>query len=191
MAELTRSEEKADINLLDRGRIAVWYDNSGYICEAYWVRGSTYFTRCDFEEVLPLVDMSDNLCGFMIQGVELISKNVDGYVTVNLRSRLLENSDCSDSETQSARTSEGEEFLNPIEQGIINVRFDRNEHYCEVLWSNRKATFLETDNEYILAAVDAEGILSGFRIINTDQLAENPMGSVGTELKAKVEAMRA
>ena len=188
MADLKQAGGAVDINLLEQGRIAVWYDNSGYICEAYWVRGRTFFTHCEHEEVLPLVDMSQNLCGFMIQGVEWISQDAEGYVTVDLKSNLPKNSGGPDSGEHWATTTTDGEYLNPIEQGIIGVKFDRNAHFCEVRWGNDNATFMETDNEYILAAVDSEGILSGFKIINTDQLAENPMGCVGAELKVRVES---
>lgn len=186
MADLKEAGEIVDINLLEQGLIAVWYDNSGYICEVYWVRGLTYFTDCEHEEVLPMVDMSENLCGFMIQGVEWISKDVDGYVTVNLKSNLPKDSVGLDSGGQPVTTIVEEEHLNPIEQGVIDVWFDRDKHYCEVLWGKNNTSFVETENEYILAVVDAEGILSGFRIINTDQLAENPTGCVGSELKTGV-----
>ena len=187
MADLKEAGGVVDINLLEQGLIAVWYDNSGYICEAYWVRGNTYFTQCEHEEVLPLVDMSENLSGFMIQGVEWISQDVEGFVAINLKSNLSKSSTGQDSRGQTAAAIAERDYLNPIEQGVIDVRFDRYEHYCEVRWGKGSTIFVDTDNEYILAAVDAKGILSGFRIINTDQLAENPMGCVGTTLKTKVK----
>ena len=100
------------------------YDNSGYICEAYWVRGNTYFTQCEHEEVLPLVDMSENLSGFMIQGVEWISQDVEGFVAINLKSNLSKSSTGQDSRGQTAAAIAERDYLNPIEQGVIDVRFD-------------------------------------------------------------------
>lgn len=187
MADLKQAGGIVDINLLEQGLIAVWYDNSGYICEAYWVRGITYFTYCEHEEVLPLVDMSENLSGFMIQGVEWISQDMDGYVTINLKSNLPKDSTGPDSGGPSATSIVEKEYLNPVEQGVIEVRFDRYQHFCEVRWGKCNTTFVETENEYILALVDVEGGLSGFRIIKTDQLAENPMGCVSAELKTMMK----
>ena len=187
MADLKKTREIVDINLLEQGLINVWYDNSGYICEAYWVQGLTYFTGCEHEEVLPLVDMKENLCGFMIQGVEWISEGVDDYVTVNLKSNLPKDSDNPNPNGEPTTATVGKNFHNSIEQGIIHVRFDRTEHYCEVFWGSGNAGFAETESEYILAIVDGYGILSGFRIINTDRLAENPIGCVGAGLKTRME----
>ena len=187
MADLKEAEETVDINLLEQGLIAVWYDNSGYICEAYWVRGSTYFTSCEHEEVLPLVDVEENLSGFMIQGVEWISPEVGRFVTVNLKSNLPKKSTGQDLKGNSAATIAEKDYLNPIEHGVIHVRFDRYEHFFEVRWGMSSTVFMNTDNEFILAAVDTDGILSGFRVINTDQLAENPSGCVGATLKTRMK----
>ena len=188
MANINEAQDIVDINLLEQGTINVWYDNSGYICEAYWVRGVTYFTACEHPEVLSLVDMKENLCGFMIHGVEWISKGVGGYVTVNLKSHLPK--DASSHERPTGEMT-GKNYYNPIEQGIIRARFDRDEHYCEVLWGNEGYRFAETHNEYILAIVDAGGLLTGFRIIDTDRLAQNPSGCVSADLKTKPQATSA
>jgi hypothetical protein len=191
MADMKEEKEIVDVNLLEQGLISVWYDNTGYICEAYWVRGLTYFTGCEHEGVLPLVDMKENLCGFMIQGVEWISEGRDGYVTVNLKSNLPEDATNSNPSGQTATAMIGKAYHNPIERGIIHARFDRAEHYCEVVWGDGNTRYIETENEYILALVNADGILSGFRITNTDRLAENPIGCVGAELKTKIGATAA
>ncbi len=187
MADLKEAGEIVDINLLEQGIVSVWYDNSGYICEVNWVRGLTYFTDCEHQEVLPMVDMAENLCGFMIHGVEWISEGIDGYVTVNLKSNLPEGVIKSNPNVRKAAAMIGDNYHNPIEQGIIHIRFDRVEHYCEVFWSADGTSFAGTENEYILAMVDAGGILSGFRVINTDKLGENPMGCVGADLKTRME----
>ncbi len=191
MADLKEGKDIVESNLLEQGIVSVWYDNSGYICEAYWVRGLTYFTGCEHEEVLPLVDMKENLCGFMIQGVEWISEGRDGYVTVNLKSNLPEDATNSNSSGQAATAMVDKAYRNPIERGIIHARFDRAEHYCEVIWGDGYTRYIATENEYILALVNADGILSGFRITNTDRLAENPIGCVGAKLKTKIEATAA
>ena len=180
-------KEIVDINLLEQGLISVWYDNSGYICEAIWVRGLTYFTACEHEEVLAMVDMKENLCGFMIHGVEWISHGADGYVTINLKSDLHQDGANANLNGQAENELARGHYLNPIELGIIKARFDRDKHYCEVLWGDSNISCAETENEYILALIDADGILSGFRIINTDRLAENPIGCVGAKLKTRIK----
>lgn len=193
MAQLKQAAAKQtdaiiDLDLLAQGTVNVWYDNSGFICEAYWVSGNTYFTHCEHPEALPLVDQAENLCGFMLQGVEHISEKTDGYVAVNLKSHLPPNA-----AGQGRRTGDGQKpaaaYRNPIERGMIRVRFDRAEHYCEVLWGEAAAGFAETENPFILARADAGGVLAGFRVIHTDRLAENPSGCVGTSLQTRVAAV--
>lgn len=188
MADLEKTKEMVDLNLLEQGLISVWYDNTGYFCEVFWVRGLTYFTGCEHKEVLPMVDLKENLCGFMIHGVEWISDGVDGYVTVNLKSDLPIKTSEVDRNGQRKNSAASADRHNPIEQGIIQVRFDREAHYCEVIWSDGGISFVSTESEFILALTDADGVLCGFRVINTDVLAENPEGMVSAELKTRTAA---
>lgn len=171
MAELKNLEAIVDENLLEQGLVSVWYDNAGHLCEVIWVRGLTYFTGCEHDEVLAMVDLKENLCGFMLHGVQWISDGLDGYVTVNLKSDLPRNTVA--------------DYHNAIEQGIIKIRFDREAHYCEVTWADDARSFALTENEFILALVNRDGILGGFRVINTHRLAENPEGCVSAELKTR------
>ena len=135
-----------------------------------------------------MVDMAENLCGFMIHGVEWISQGVDGHVTVNLRSELPQDGAGANPNGGAPDLTARKHYANPIERGIIKVRFDRAEHYCEVFWGDGGARFAETENEHILALVDADGVLAGFRIIHTDRLGENPVGCIGADLKIRMEA---
>lgn len=187
MAQLKQTEAIIDLDLLAQGTVNVWYDNSGFICEAYWVSGNTYFTHCEHAEALPLVDQSENLCGFMLQGVEHISEETDGYVAVNLKSHRQSGAPGGQA-GRPGETPPPVAVRNPIEHGMIRVRFDRVEHYCEVLWGEAAAGFVETENPFILARADAAGVLAGFRVIHTDRLAENPSGCVGASLKTRVTA---
>ena len=188
MADLEKTKEIVDLNLLEQGLISVWYDNTGYLCEAIWVKGLTYFTSCEHKEVLPMVDLKENLCGFMIHGVEWISDGLDGYVTVNLKSDLPIKTNDIDLNGQRKNSAARAYRHNPIEQGIIQVRFDREAHYCEVVWGDSGISFAPTESEFILALVDADGVLCGFRVINTDCLAKNPEGMVSAELKTRTTA---
>ena len=172
MAELKKLEAIDDVNLLEQGLVSVWYDNTGHLCEAIWVRGLTYFTDCEHDDVLAMVDLKENLCGFMIHGIQWISDGVDDYVTVNLKSDLPRNTVA--------------DYHNAIERGIIKIRFDREAHYCEVTWTDDALSFAPSENEFILALVNRDGILGGFRVINTHRLAENPEGRVIAELKTRV-----
>ena len=192
MAQLKQAAAKQtdaiiDLDLLAQGTVNVWYDNSGFICEAYWVSGNTYFTHCEHAEALPLVDRAENLCGFMLQGVERISEGTDGYVEVNLKSHLPPGA-AGIRRRCSGETPPPAAIRNPIKEGTIRVRFDRAEHYCEVLWGEAAGGFAETENPFILARADAGGALAGFRVIHTDRLAENPSGCVGTSLPTRVKA---
>ena len=187
MADLKEAGGVVDINLLEQGLIAVWYDNSGYICEAYWVRGNTYFTQCEHEEVLPLVDMSENLSGFMIQGVEWISQDVEGFVAINLKSNLSKSSTGQDSRGQTAAAIAERDYLNPIEQGVIDVRFDRYEHYCEVRWGKGSTIFVDTDKRIHSCSGGCERYSLRVQNHKHRSASRNPMGCVGTTLKTKVK----
>ena len=186
MADLTKSEAIVDVNLLEQGLVSVWYDNTGHLCEAIWVRGLTYFTGCEHDEVLPMVDLKEYLCGFMIHGVQWISDGIDGYVTVNLKSDLPRNTAGDSTNGLPEPSATGANYHNSIEQGIIKIRFDREAHYCEVIWADDARNFAPSKNEFILALVNRDGVLGGFRIVNTHRLAENPEGCVSAELKTRV-----
>ena len=186
MADLKAADKIIDVNLLEQGLVSVWYDNTGSICEAIWVRGLTYFTECEHESVLPMVDLNENLCGFMIHDAQWISDGVDGYVTVNLKSNLPCHTTGADINGPGESSASGRYQHNSIEQGIIRIRFDREAHYCEVLWGDAAIGFAPTGNEFILALADRDGALCGFRVVNTHWLAENPEGDISAELKTRL-----
>ena len=186
MADLKKREAIADVNLLEQGLVSVWYDNTGHLCEAIWVRGLTYFTGCEHDEVLPMVDLAENLCGFIIHGIQWISDGADGYVTVNLKSDLPSNTTGNGTNWLPQHSATGADYHNSIERGIIKIRFDRQAHYCEVIWADDAISFAPTENEFIWALVNRDGVLGGFRIVNTHRLAENPEGGVSAELKTRV-----
>ena len=189
MADITNSKkvwsEIRDVNLLEEeGRIMVSYDNDGYMLEVLWAKGYSYFDGTEHDDVLVMVAMDDDAFGFMIHGVEWITDGVDGYVTVNLKSDLEKYASAASPNGQDA--GEGWQY-NPIEQGIIHIRYDRDENYCHVFWADAAACDAETDNENVLASFNEEGILCGFRIINTDKVRENPMGWVDANLKIRMD----
>ena len=192
MADITNSRkalpEIRDVNLLEEeGRIMVSYDNDGYMLEVIWAKGYSYFDGTEHDDVLVMVAMDDDAYGFMIHGVEWITDGVDGYVTVNLKSDLEKYANAVSPNGQGA--GDGWQY-NPIERGIIHIRYDRDENYCHVFWDDGAACEAETDNENVLAYFNHEGILCGFRIINTDIVRENsnPIGWVDANLKIRMDA---
>ena len=192
MADITNSgkalPEIRDRNLLEEeGRIMVSYDNDGYMLEVLWAKGYSYFDGTEHDDVLVMVAMDDDAYGFMIHDVDRITDGVDGYVTVNLKSDLEKYANAPSQNGQ--HSGEGWRY-NPIERGIIHIRYDRNENYCHVYWADAAACDAETDNENVLASFNEEGILCGFRIINTDKVRENsgPIGWVDANLQIRMDA---
>ena len=189
MADITNSgkvlPEIKDVNLLEEeGRIMVSYDNDGYMLEVLWAKGYSYFDGTEHDDVLVMVAMDDDAYGFMIHDVDWITDGVDGYVTVNLKSDLEKYANAA---SPNGPDAGGEWQYNPIERGIIHIRYDRDENYCHVFWADGATCESETDNENVLAYFNQEGILCGFRIIDTDKVRENPLGWVDADLKIRMD----
>ena len=188
MADITSSgkvlPEIKDVNLLEKGIIKVSYDNDGYMLTVIWFSGYSYYDGTEHDDVLVMVAMDDDAFGFMIHDVDWISDGVDGYVTVNLKSDLEKYANAASPNGQDA----GSEWrYNPIERGIINIRYDRDRNYCHVFWADGATHVTGTNNENVLASFNEEGVLCGFRIINTDKVRENPLGWVDAELQIKMD----
>ena len=189
MADITNSgkvlPEIKDVNLLEeKGIIKVSYDNDGYMLKVIWFSGYSSYEGTEHEDVLVMESRNGGAFGFMIHDVDHITDGVDGYVTVNLKSDLEKYANTAHLNGQDAG---GDWQYNPIEQGIIHIRYDRDENYCHVFWADGATCDAETDNENVLASFNEEGILCGFRIINTDKVRENPMGWVDANLKIKMD----
>ena len=190
MAGITSSgkdlPEIKDVNLLEeKGIIRVSYDNDGYMLNVFWSNGYSSFEGTEHDDVLVMEAMDGDAFGFMIHDVDWISDGVDGYVTVNLKSDLEKYANAVSPNGQDA----GYEWkYNPIERGIINIRYDRDQHYCHVFWADEATHTTGTSNENVLALFNEEGTLCGFRIINTDKVRENPLGWVDAELQIKMDA---
>ena len=175
--------EIKDINLLsERGIIKVCYDNDGYMLTVIWFSGYSYYAGTGHDDVLVMVAMDGDAFGFMIHGVEWITDGVDGYVTVNLKSDLEKYANAAHPNGQNVGWR-----YNPIEQGIISIRYDRDQHYCHVFWADGATCDAGTNNENVMASFNEEGILCGFRIINTDKVRENPRGWVDAELQIRMD----
>ena len=192
MAYITNSgkvlPEIKDVNLLEeKGIIKVSYDNDGYMLKVIWFSGYSSYEGTEHEDVLVMESRDGGAFGFMIHDVDHITDGVDGYVTVNLKSDLEKYANAVSPNGQDAG---GDWQYNPIERGIIHIRYDRDENYCHVFWADGAACEAETDNENVLAYFNHEGILCGFRIINTDIVRENPnpIGWVDANLKIRMDA---
>ena len=155
MADITSSRkalsEIKDVNLLEeKGIIRVSYDNDGYMLKVFWANGYSSFEGTEHDDVLVMVAMDDDdAFGFMIHDVDWISDGVDGYVTVNLKSDLEKYTNTAHLNGPDAG---GEWQYNPIESGIIHIRYDRDENYCHVFWADGVAYTTGTNNENVLAS---------------------------------------
>ena len=189
MADITNSgkvlPEIKDVNLLEeKGIIKVSYDNDGYMLKVIWFSGYSSYEGTEHDDVLVMESRDGSAYGFMIHDVDRITDGVDGYVTVNLKSDLEKYANAAHLNGQDA----GDDWqYNPIERGIIHIRYDRDQHYCHVFWADGATCDAETDNENVLASFNEEGVLCGFRIINTDKVRENPQGWVDANLKIRMD----
>ena len=189
MADITNSgkalPEIKDVNLLEeKGIIRVSYDNDGYMLKVFWSNGYSSFEGTEHDDVLVMVAMEGDAFGFMIHDVDWITDGMDGYVTVNLKSDLEKYAKAVSSNGQDTN---GEWRYNPIDLGIINIRYDRDQNYCHVFWADGATYITETNNKNVLASFNEECNLCGFRIINTDKVKENPRGWVDTELQINID----
>ena len=131
---------------------------------------------------MALVDNDGNIFGFKISDITLINAGVNagqgGYATVELKSRLKNSGGNGSANGRTGWLRRPETAMpglgqgNPIEQGVINIRYDKDSHFFDVFWAAGNTHYIETDNRHTLALVDADGILCGFRIIDTDQLGD-------------------
>ena len=60
-----------------------------------------------------------------------------------------------------------------MEKGI-NIYFDREADYLEILFEIREGIFQETENDSVMKKVDGDGNLIGFYILNVSKLDGNP-----------------
>ena len=170
-----------NVKPIQRGEIGIWYDNAGHYCDVIWLGAHAFFTRSEHEEVMALLDDDDNLFGFKIEATPWFDDGENGYTTINLRTKL-------DSYKKGGRIPFDNENQtdNPIVNGIINVRYDKADYFFDVFWADGDTRYIETENSHILALVDTDGLLCGFRVIHTDWLSDDEHGMVHVRLKTRM-----
>ena len=171
------------------GEVDIWYDKAGHFCDVIWLTAKTFFTSTENKEVMSLIDDENNLYGFKIDPVEWMGDGNDGYTTVNLRSSLgrAEASGDQDSRLDRCNVSDGsEKYGNPMERGIINAKFDNDAHIFEVLWADGDARYVATENDHIVALVNIDGLLCGFRVIDIDRMSDDEHGIASVRLKTGI-----
>ncbi len=170
---------------IQRGEVGVWYDNAGHYCDVIWLAASAYFTGTEHEEVMALVDDDGNLFGFKIDATEWMGDGNGGYTTVNLRSRLGRTGSKELSGGNATAAACGE-YDHSIEKGIINAKYDSRSHCFDVFWASGDTRYIETESSHILAMVDTDGILCGFRVNRIDRLSDDEHGMVNVRLKTRM-----
>ncbi len=163
------------------GEVGIWYDNAGHYCDVIWLTTNAYFHPTDHKEVMALVDLDDNLFGFKVDATPWFDNVKNAYTTINLRTKLVSYRRVDTSIFDTEKQPD-----NPIAKGVINVRYDSAEHSFDVFWLNTDRRYIETENRHLLGAVDSNGILCGFKVINIDQLSDDEYGLVNARLKTKM-----
>lgn len=170
---------------IQRGEVDIWYDNAGHYCDVIWLTASTFFTKTEHSEVLALIDDDNNLYGFKIDAVEWMGDRNGGYTTVNLISKLGAAGSQSPS-LDGRNVSDGpEDHGSPVEKGIINARYDHNDHSFDVFWAGGDARYVATENDHIEALIDPDGLLCGFRIININRMSDDEHGFASVRLNTR------
>lgn len=57
----------------------------------------------------------------------------------------------------------------------VNVWYDREGDYLEVIFDQRSGYFRETDNDQVMEKVDQEGNILGFSILKVSSLSRGPL----------------
>lgn len=58
---------------------------------------------------------------------------------------------------------------------LVNVWYDREGDYLEVIFDRKKGYFRETDNDQVMEKVDEEGNILGFSIVKVSALVNDPL----------------
>ena len=166
---------------VQRGTIYVWYDNAGHYCDVIWLTANTFFIGTEHPEVMALVDSEDNLFGFKVDATPWFDDDENGYMTVNLRSKLA-----SYKEGKFHNFDTEKQPDNPIINGIINIRYSKTGHFFDLFWAGG-ARYVETESEHILARVDNAGVVCGFKVVNLDRLTDDEHGFVKAFIDVRME----
>ena len=169
---------------IQRGEIGIWYDNAGHFCDVIWFSTNSYFSRTEHQDVLALVDDDDNLSGFKVSAVEFMGGDGGQYTAVNLKNRQA-SSASHDQRNHPSKGPESSEHSVGVE--TINARYDQVSHFFDLFWSSDPTRLVETENGHILAAIDLNDTVCGFRVINIDQLSDNEHGLAYVRLKTRME----
>lgn len=93
----------------------------------------------------------------------------------------------SDWATIKPRLAEIAKDVEPIHPGEVGVWYDNAGGYCDVVaWGDGRSRYVETESSHILAAVNADGTLCGFRVIRADLLGNDAGGMAHARLKVKM-----
>ena len=171
------AEIARNVTPIQPGEVGVWYDNAGGYCDVIWFSGFAFFAATEHENVMALTDDNGNLHGFKIDAVANMG-NDGGYTTVSLRN-ILEQSDAE----WRRKFGIGD---NPVTRGIIRTKYNRDSHSFDVIWADGGSRYVETESSHILAAVNPDGTLCGFRVIRTDMIGNDAGGMAHARLKVKM-----
>ena len=171
------AEIAKDVEPIQPGEVGVWYDNAGGYCDVIWFSGLAFFAATEHENVMALTDDDGKLHGFKIDAVESMGKD-GGYTIVSLRDMVKQS-------VGDWRRKFGI-VDNPVTRGIIRARYNRDSHSFDVVWTDGDSRYVETESSHILAAVNPDGTLCGFRVIRIDLLGKDESGMAHARLKVKM-----
>jgi uncharacterized protein YuzE len=62
-----------------------------------------------------------------------------------------------------------------MERKAVRIWYDAEGDYLEVLFADEEGYFRETDDDQVMAKVDAKGNLIGFSVLKVSSLKEHPL----------------
>ena len=82
------------------------------------------------------------------------------------------------------------ESVNPIQRGTIYVWYDNAGHYCDVIWLTASAFFTGTEHPEVMALVDSEDNLFGFKVDAAPWFDDGENGYTTVNLRSKLASYK-
>ena len=185
------AEIAKDVKPVPRGEVGIWYDNAGRYCDVIWNGAFAFFAGTEHKNVMALTNDAGNLHGFKIDAVERMGDGNGGYTTVNLRNRPGPK----DADGRRNAGINGQESIadnaggdSDVAKNVISARYNHDSHSFDVVWSDRGSKYVETESSHILALVDSDESLCGFRVIRTNLLGDDEHGIAHARVKTRTAA---
>ena len=78
--------------------------------------------------------------------------------------------------------------VKPIQQGEVYVWYDNAGHYCDVIWLTASTFFTKTEHPEVMALVDSEDNLFGFKVATIPWFDDGEDGYTTVNLRRKLSS---